>query len=337
MVIYQLIFGQYFLSPAHLLCNFPEQELYGATPLGRPLLQKALGKGRTPANARDGGTWVRMETAADFIRGYEGRRWFSKLFADDPAFFAAYSEITGACIIKLTAAEEDEEIPSAEPEQNRSAEEKEKSALTEELQSQYQEDILGMLAAGKTYCATAYLETLARRYPEYQPFRMQLAYALNDPMADCAYSSDKLFQVYFSGNSEPIDALVVSAALRSCFFNQCGYDYQLDQLWDAVAKRPLLEANVALNQVLYQLKEFKSTYHRGIDFYADYRQKKREAFEQSLSAVRAEAQSLYQNNVLGRTKERASQKRFLETKKLIFSPQGELAEYLDAVRRCHRQ
>ena len=94
---------------------------------------------------------------------------------------------------------------------------------------------------------------------------------------------------------------------------------------------------MALNQVLYQLKEFKSTYHRGIDFYADYRQKKREAFEQSLSAVRAEAQSLYQNNVLGRTKERASQKRFLETKKLIFSPQGELAEYLDAVRRDGRE
>ena len=493
LVIYQLIFGQYFLSPDHLLYNFPgqnmglflkslavllkegyltrytldtapEQELYGATPLGRPLLQKALEKGRTPANARDGGTWARMETAADFIRGYEGRRWFSKLFADDPAFFAAYSEITGACIIKLTAteeeniqalilpaaifteedpeealdglakeigesvkkaegklkvflalsqeeelagweaylrpqlpedaeilwgfigkdefrapdgtlcslseyitqkeqkpkevpeetgeaeetereapevppetSEEDEEIPSTEPKQNRSAEEKEKSALTEELQNQYQEDILGMLVAGKTYCATAYLETLARRYPEYQPFRMQLAYALNDPLADCAYSSDKLFQVYFSGNSEPIDALVVSATLRSCFFNQCGYDYQLDQLWDAVAKHPLLEANVALNQVLYQLKEFKSTYHRGIDFYADYRQKKREAFEQSLSAVRAEAQSLYQNNVLGRTKERASQKRFLETKKLIFSPQGELAEYLDAVRRDDRE
>ena len=240
LVIYQLIFGQYFLSPAHLLCNFPEQELYGATPLGRPLLQKALGKGRTPANARDGGTWVRMETAADFIRGYEGRRWFSKLFADDPAFFAAYSEITGACIIKLTAAEEDEEIPSAEPEQNRSAEEKEKSALTEELQSQYQEDILGMLVAGKTYCATAYLETLARRYPEYQPFRMQLAYALNDPMADCAYSSDKLFQVYFSGNSEPIDALVVSAACvaaslisaaMTTSWTNCGTQWRSAHFW----------------------------------------------------------------------------------------------------------
>ena len=211
------------------------------------------------------------------------------------------------------------------------------SALTEECRARYWETALDMLAGKKFYCAAAWLHALALKHPEFRRPWLQLAYAVNDPAAECAYSSDRLFQVYFSDGFAAPDAFLAAAALRSCFLNQCGYDYKLDQLWDAVAKRPVLEENVDLNQVLYQLKEFKSSYHRGIDAYADYRQKKRETFEQTMSAIRAEARSLYENNVLSRAKERASQKRFLETKKRIFAPKGELAEYLDAVQNDDRE
>ena len=214
--------------------------------------------------------------------------------------------------------------------------EKAKPALTPEMREQFRENLLAMLAQKKFYCATAYLSTLSRLDPAYRVFSRKLAYALHDPLAECNYSSERVFQVYFSDNTDVPDGLVLSAVLRNFFLNQCGYDYQLDQLWDAVAKLPVLENNAALNQALYKLKEFKSEYHRGVDSYADYRQKKREAFEQALISIQNEARDLYQSLVASRVKEQASQKRFLETKKLIFSPKSDLAECLDAVQSDNR-
>ena len=234
---------------------------------------------------------------------------------------------------------ESKAAPKAEPAQDGNMPEGSRSvsALTGERRAQYQETMLDMLAGGKTYCATAWLHALSLEYPEYRRPWIQLAYALNDPAAECEYSSNRLFQVYYSDDAVSPDAFVAAATLRNCFLNQCGYDYQLDQLWDAVAKFPLLERNVSLKQVLNRLKEFKSKYHRGIDAYADYRQKKRGDFEQAMAVIQADAQSIYQKNVGSRLKENKSQKRFLETKKLIFAPHGDLAECLDAVQHDNRE
>lgn len=208
---------------------------------------------------------------------------------------------------------------------------------TVEQMAQHDTVIWGMLEQRQFCCATAYLNALVQNDSEaYQGRCQKLAYALNDPLAACEYSSARIFDIYFSDSSDTPDAYIIAAVLRNHFLNQCGYDYQLASLGDAIAKLPLLEINGPLSQVIYQLKSFKSDYHRGIDFYADYRQKKRETFERALDNIKIEARTLYENNVLGKVKERAPQRRFLETKKLIFSPRSDLAECLDAVQQDNR-
>lgn len=206
-----------------------------------------------------------------------------------------------------------------------------------EESDQHSAVIWNMLAQKQFCCAAAYLNALAQNDPEgYQHRCQKLAYALDDPLAMCEYNSAHIFDVYFSESTDTPDAYIIAAALRNYFLNQCGYDYQLASLWDAIAKLPALGENGALNQAVYKIKDFKYKYHRGIDFYADYRQKKREMFERTLANIRAEARTLYENNVLGKVKERAPQRRFLEAKKIIFSPQSDLAECLNVVQKDSR-
>lgn len=211
------------------------------------------------------------------------------------------------------------------------------SEPTVEQKEQHDAAIWKMLGQRQFCCAAAYLNALVQNDSEAYQIRCQkLAYALNDPLAACEYNSARIFDIYFSDSSGTQDAYIIAAVLRNYFLNQCGYDYQLASLGDAISKLPLLEVNGSLNQVIYQIKSFKSDYHRGIDFYADYRQKNREMFEQTLANIRAEARTLYENNVLGKVKERAPQRRFLETKKLVFSPRSDLAECLNAVQQDRR-
>ena len=115
------------------------------------------------------------------------------------------------------------------------------------------------------------------------------------------------------------------------------YDYSLQQLQGSIASVSLLEDNQSLSQVLYTLQTFKSDHHRGMDFYADYRQKKREAFEKNLTAVRMEARELYDSNAGGIIKENASHRRVLETKKLIFAKDSDLVVCLEAVKDDNRE
>lgn len=209
--------------------------------------------------------------------------------------------------------------------------------LSAHPKAHFQEMVYKMLSDGRHYCAAAYLRSLSEKDPEYILPYTQLAYALNDPLAQCVYSSPRVFQIYYGKSGTDNDYYLLSAVLRNYFLDHSSYDYSLQQLQGSIASVSLLEDNQSLSQVLYTLQTFKSDHHRGMDFYADYRQKKREAFEKNLTAVRMEARELYDSNAGGIIKENASHRRVLETKKLIFAKDSDLVVCLEAVKDDNRE
>ena len=209
--------------------------------------------------------------------------------------------------------------------------------LTEKERDQYHQLIMQMLASGKPYCASAYTRVLARRYPEMGDLYKQIAYAFDDPLAGCRYSSDMIFTVFFTQSAPISDHLMIAAVLRNYFYDQNPYDYTIPQLWDTISSNSLLTQNPALQDIIYRLQEFKSQNHHGVDYCADYRQQERLRMEETLAGIVSEAKRLYESNIESYATESVHQKRFLETKRIVFAPHSDLAVCLDYVRRDDRE
>lgn len=200
-------------------------------------------------------------------------------------------------------------------------------AEKKEFNSIYQE----MLVSNKFYCATSYLKVLAKRAPYYESVYRQLAYALNDPMEGCSYSSDTIFSVYYNDENPISDHFVVAATLRNYFLDQLSYDYSLQQLQTTLSGNSVLKKNPSLNNVVYTLQKFKTDNQSGIDRYADHREKERALWEKRLEKTRRDATDFYNNYSTGNFRESTSHKRFLDTEKLLFGPGSNLCEYLKVV------
>ena len=191
-----------------------------------------------------------------------------------------------------------------------------------------------MLSSDHFYCASAYVHALSAKYQDFIPVYQQLAYALNDPMANCNYNSEQLFTVYFSEDKQLSEYYVVSAVIRNYFLDHCSYDHSIQMLQGAISGFELLSNNISLNQAIYSLQKFKAVHHHGIDFYADYRQKNREAFEEDIKKIRYEAKEYYENYCCG--KESGFHRRMIETNKIIYSNGTEIATFLEAVKDDNR-
>ena len=272
-------------------------------------------------------------------------------FADKTVFDADTDEvvITKKADKAVSTAEhpqwEEQELPEEQKEHEKTSEEKEEiTEICKEklLNSQsepeaYGEDYEKMLVAGKPYAAAAYLKVLSTENPSYRKVYRQLAYALNDPMNNCSYSSDIIFRVYYSEESPVSDYFVVSAAVRNYFYDQFSYDYSLRQLQDMVSGNRVLHEIPALDRIVYTLQHFKEDNHRGIDRYADYREKERTSWEKRLDEIRREAKGYYDNYSMANVKENAAHKRFIETSKLLLGPGSDLSEFLKAVSEDNRE
>lgn len=199
----------------------------------------------------------------------------------------------------------------------------------------YRESYLQMLIEDKLYCAAAYLKALAQKDPVYQAAYEQLAYAINDPMANCYYNSDNIFSIYSAQEGMDYPYYVVSAILRNYFSDQCVYDYSMQSLYGAMPEylscEPLLSKYSTLRETLYQLMLFKQGTQHGIDFYADYRQQKRMQFEDTLHEIREKAKGYYDNNIGNNIRETASLLQAIETKKSLFAKGSDLGLSLDIV------
>ena len=103
--------------------------------------------------------------------------------------------------------------------------------LTEEEMSNHDSIFQKMLVSNQFYAATAYVKALSENIAGYDLVYNQLAYALNDPMNSCSYSSDIIFDVYFNAEKTVSDYFVISAALRNFFLDQFKFDYSIQSLY----------------------------------------------------------------------------------------------------------
>ena len=241
---------------------------------------------------------------------------------------------------------EPEEIPEEPemPEEPESPEEpevlelktapKQHKSLSEEDKSELKRNYEEMLKNKKFYIASAYLKALSKDIPEYESVYQQLAYAVNDPLENCTYNSDTLFNVYYYGGAPISDYYVISATLRNYFLDQFSYDYSLQQLQSMLVENRILAKNPVLEEIIYTLMEFKKKHNRGLDRYADYRAKERADWEKSLEEIKREARQYYENFSSGNFKESASHRRFIETEKLLLK---DLCEYLRIVKEDDRE
>lgn len=220
------------------------------------------------------------------------------------------------------------EVHSFEPAANH----KKLEQTEEDFTSEYQE----MLASEQFYCATAYLKTLVNDSSDYEHAYQQLAYALNDPMAECNYSSDTIFSVYYEEELVS-DYYVVSAAIRNYFYDQFRFDYSLPQLQATLSGNEVLTQFPAVDKVVYTLQKFKAEQNHGVDRYADYREIERASWEIRLENTKREAKSFYENYCIGTLKENTSHMRFMETEKLLLKQGSDLSEYLQMVSEDNRE
>lgn len=188
-----------------------------------------------------------------------------------------------------------------------------------------------MIANDKFYCATAYLAAVSNNYPEYRPLYSQLAYAVNDPLYECSYTSQKLFDTYFHDDTAASDFYVISAVLRNFFLDHNRYDYNMQSLYDAVRESVSYSICPQLKGIVRSIMEFKRDNKHGLDFYADYRVADGTSYEENLREICNDAIQLYSSQVEGITKENAKNKRALETKKLVFARDGDIATMLSFV------
>lgn len=203
--------------------------------------------------------------------------------------------------------------------------------LSEEDKKKYNEEYQKMLISGKFFAAVAYVKVLSKEIPYYESVYRQLAYALNDPMGGCSYSSDTIINVYYNEENLKSDYYVISAAIRNYFYDQFSYDYSLPQLQAMLSGSHVLRKEPIIDRIVYVLQKFKADNHKGMDRYADYREKERASWEIRLEETKHEAKGYYDNYCASNLKESVSHKRFIETRKRLIGLGSELSDFLQFV------
>ena len=203
------------------------------------------------------------------------------------------------------------------------------SVLHSDQRQSYDDAYLQMLSEEKFYCATAYLYVLAKQYNEYSQTYTQIAYALNDPLINCNYNSDNISSLYFEKEVAFSEYYAVSASLRNFFLDQQHYDHSLRGLYSMISGLSLLQDNNALQHAAYTLMLFKADHHRGIDFYADYRQKNRERYEDILREIRKDAREFHEKYCI--KQDDGFSPRMGETRKILFGDGSDIKTFLEAI------
>lgn len=188
-----------------------------------------------------------------------------------------------------------------------------------------------LINSRKHYCVTAYAKARLIKDNLLSDMYDRVAYALNDPMRHCVYSADRVFDLIPIDHNEFLDDLVVAIGIRTFFSNQVSYDYNIKAFYNAIKEYEVLNEYSSLSNVIYKLVEFKDNQKKGIDAYADYREKSVAQLEDELKKIQREARIYYDNSIVGKKQENASQKRFLETKKMLLNPNGDIGQYIRAV------
>lgn len=223
--------------------------------------------------------------------------------------------------------EERERLEKEKEEKEKEVKEKE---LLENRFGEIKEQLYELILKGREDCALGYLYVLSEN-PRVKTLHNNLAYALQAPTVNMDYSSEKIFSLYSDENDEFTHYLMIAAAIRNFFLDCTRYDYSLKSLHDTLNGNSLLKKNPALSQFIYQLVDFKDEAKKGLDFYADYRQKDRKKAKEKLRQIQKEAKECYASNVESRDRNYRGIQRFIDMWKMIFGKNSEIATYIQAI------
>lgn len=189
-------------------------------------------------------------------------------------------------------------------------------------------NVYDMINGGKTYCALSYLCAFSGENRELYDLWRSFAYAANDPLKSCRYSSTKMYNVYLQDETKLHDYLFCAATLRTFFYNNLEYDYLMNQLYESnVQNIGVVDNCRELKNAFHTVVQFKDQVHKGINEYADYKMQDNVQLEKQIFEVRRRAEQFFEERI-GVIKENTKQERFVRTKRIIFAPDEFIAECL---------
>lgn len=203
--------------------------------------------------------------------------------------------------------------------------------LTQQEKEEYYATYKKILMTGKTYCACAYLKRLAELDASFKDEYLQLAYAVNDPLAACTYNSDQIANTYLADGYEHNSYYLAAAILRNFYSNQCLYDYAIDSMMDYFAEDKLLVSNDKLKHLIDILRMFKKEHHCGMGKFADYK-------KSDIAALKAKL-DIFAKRAMEQSKLASEQSynvaitnaRFGKTLEYLFRGNSDLASFLDMI------
>lgn len=204
-------------------------------------------------------------------------------------------------------------------------------SLTQQKKEKYYATYKKILLTGKTYCACAYLKRLTELDPSFKDEYLQLAYAVNDPLAACTYNSDQIANTYLAEGCEPNSYYLVAAILRNFYSNQCLYDYAIDSMMDSFAEDKLMVSNTDLKHLVDILRMFKKEHHCGMGKFADYKKSDIAALKAKLDIFAEKAKEQKKLASEQSYNVAITNARFGKTLEYLFRGSSDLASFLDMI------
>lgn len=203
--------------------------------------------------------------------------------------------------------------------------------LTHQEKDEYYATYKKILMTGKTYCACAYLKRLAELDASFKDEYLQLAYAVNDPLAACTYNSDQIANTYLADGCEANSYYLAAAILRNFYSNQCLYDYAIDSMMDSFAEDKLLVSNDKLKHLIDILRMFKKEHHCGMGKFADYKKSDIAALKAKLDIFAEKAKEQKKLASEQSYNVAITNARFGKTLEYLFRGNSDLASFLDMI------
>lgn len=251
----------------------------------------------------------------------------------EPVIAPAIAEKEKDSVIDKTAADATETVASDtnQKQTGSAADDFVLHPLTQQEKEEYYATYKKILMTGKTYCACAYLKRLAELDASFKDEYLQLAYAVNDPLAACTYNSDQIANTYLADGYEHNSYYLAAAILRNFYSNQCLYDYAIDSMMDSFAEDKLLVSNEKLKHLIDILRMFKKEHHCGMGKFADYK-------KSDIAALKAKL-DIFAKRAMEQSKLASEQSynvaitnaRFGKTLEYLFRGNSDLASFLDMI------
>lgn len=251
----------------------------------------------------------------------------------EPAIAPAIAEKEKDSVIDKTAADATETvvIDTNKKQIELAADDVALHPLTQQEKDEYYATYKKILMTGKTYCACAYLKRLAELDASFKDEYLQLAYAVNDPLAACTYNSDQIANTYLADGCEANSYYLAAAILRNFYSNQCLYDYAIDSMMDSFAEDKLLVSNDKLKHLIDILRMFKKEHHCGMGKFADYKKSDIAALKAKLDIFAEKAKEQKKLASEQSYNVAITNARFGKTLEYLFRGNSDLACFLDMI------